>query len=179
MLTPGSDSGSNHLTNDQFTGMLMTGVTDEACEKHLATCELCREELTAFSDSVGLFGATSLAWSKSKPAESLRVTARRQVRRAAYAPLGWALATAVAIGVAVPVWNYDHRPDHSSPTGQVAAANSQAGDSPAEIAEDNQLLQSVNVALNTNEASPLPEYRLLNTMHASGRPARRQDLRTQ
>jgi hypothetical protein len=46
-------------------------------------------------------------------------------------------------------------------------------DSSAQIAQDNQLLESVNVALNTNDASPLPEYRLSD----SPRLAERTDSR--
>jgi len=171
MMTP----GSHHLTNDQFTEMIVTGVIDEACEKHLAGCELCREELTAFSDSVGLFSTTSLAWSESKPAESLRVAAHKQVRRAVYVPLRWAVAAAVVIGVAIPVWNYDHRATITA----VADAAAATGDSPAEIAQDNQLLQSVNVALSTEESSPLPEYRLLDDSDVSGRSSPRPDSRRQ
>ena len=166
--------GSNHLTNDQFTEMLMTGITDAACENHLAGCELCREELAVFSDSIGLFTTTSLAWSESKPAQSLRMTASRQVRRAAYAPLRWALAAAVIVGVGVPVWNYEQRPIAN----QVTTPNLASDDSPADIAQDNALMQSVNIALNSDEGSPLPEYHLLNNAHASGRPHVRQDLRT-
>ena len=166
---------SNHLTNDQFAEMLMTGITDDASEKHLAGCEICREELAAFSDSVGLFSMTSLAWSETKPGESLRATSRKQAKSAAYAPLRWALAAAVLAGIAVPVWNYDHR----LPAMQVADSGSTPDDSPAEIAQDNQLLQSVNVALNTDEGSPLPEYRLMNELHASGRSSVRPDVRKQ
>ena len=166
--------GSNHLTNDQFTEMLMTGITAPVCENHLAGCALCREELAVFSDSVGLFTTTSLAWSESKPAQSLRMTASRQVRKAAYAPLRWALAAAVVVGVAVPVWNYEQRPAANPVTTAALASD----DSPAEIAQDNALLQSVNVALNSDEGSPLPEYHLLNNAHPSGRSRVRQDVRT-
>jgi hypothetical protein len=38
-------------------------------------------------------------------------------------------------------------------------------DSQAQIVEDNQLLQAVNAAINQDEASPLDEYKILESPH--------------
>jgi hypothetical protein len=142
----------NHLSNDQFSELIL-GAPSPASELHLAECAHCRAELEKFSSSVDLFSTTSLKWSEIQPAQTPRISPRWQSARWAYAPVGWALAVAVLIAVGVPAWKYDRHP--APPTSQSATE-----DTPAEIAQDNALLQSVNVALNTNEDSPLPEYRL-------------------
>ena len=49
-----------------------------------------------------------------------------------------------------------------------ATAVASASDSPAEIAQDNALMQSVNLALGANEPSPLDEF---NLSAGAGSPA--------
>jgi len=166
----------NHLTNEQFTELLIGGAPGPECgpecELHLAQCELCRNELTKFSESVALFTHTSLAWSDAQPGRSLRTRAARRTSRLLYAPMGWALAAALLVLIAVPpAWKYEHRSvgDHASAAGRVPALESAQQDSAAQIAQDNQLLESVNVALNTNDASPLPEYRLSDSPRLGAR----------
>jgi hypothetical protein len=155
----------DHLTNDQFSDLLI-GAPGRDCELHLAECAYCRAELEKFSASVGLFSSTSLAWSETRPAAAAQAASRWQNMRWAYAPVGWALAVSVAIMVGVPAW----RADHPAPA-PYSAVNSPASieDSPADIARDNALLESVNVALNTNEDSPLPEYRLAGGSRSDAR----------
>jgi hypothetical protein len=119
--------------------------------------------LEKFSASVGLFSTIALAWSETRPAASPQAASRWQNMRWAYAPVGWALAVAVVMMIGVPAWR-----DHTM-TVQKPAVNSPVEDSPADIAEDNALMQSVNVALNSNEDSPLPEYRLAGSARLDSR----------
>ena len=147
----------DHLTDDQFTDLLIGGALTQSCRRHLAECVVCRREAEEFTRSVGIFSTTSLAWSRTKPQKSLRTIARWKPARAQIAPIGWALTAALLIAVGVPAWNKSHPGQHA----QALAAPSAPADSPAEIAQDNQLMQSVNVALNTSDDSPLPDYRFL------------------
>ncbi len=157
---------SAHLTEDQFTGCIIEDEPDDASQAHLAQCADCRQKLStereAFHTSVAHFNAAGLAWSESHPYPSLRGKASAQAGKGSYAPMRWALATLALALVALPVWNYDHP---GVPVRSQSVASS-ADDSALQIAQDNQLMQSVNVALAENEPSPLHEYRL-----APGRPA--------
>jgi len=142
---------SKHLTDAQFTDLLIGGDPTPESAQHLAQCDLCRSELSKFSGSVSLFNVTSLEQSAAQPSLSLRTQAARPSSHSTYVPLRWALAAALLVTIAIPTWKYDHR----SP-----AEITPPDDSAAQIAQDDQLLQSVNVALNSDEASPLPEYHL-------------------
>ena len=148
-------STNGHFTNDEFTELLISGALSEERRSHLSQCDRCRQDAEDFTLSVGIFNTTSLAWSETRPKKSLRATARSQVRRALYFPVAWALAAALFILVGIPVWNHSHQLAFSH-----QARTTSAPDDSADIAQDNELLQSVNVALNTEDASPLPEYRL-------------------
>ena len=147
----------DHLNDDQFTDLLIGGALTEDCQRHLSKCAVCRSEAEKFTNSVGMFSTTSLAWSRTKPQQkSLRTIARWTSARAGFAPIGWALTAALLIAVGVPAWNDSHPNLHLH-----APATQAPADSLAETAQDNQLMQSVNLALNTSDASPLPEYRLV------------------
>jgi len=148
---------NTHLSNEQFTEIFVAGAPDAACEGHLAGCAQCRAELEKFAASVGLFSTVALQWSETRPQAATRPAPRWTAARWAFAPVGWALAAAVVISVGVPAWRYDHR---APVAGALAGAADATVDSPADIAQDNALLEQVNVALTTNEDSPLPEYRL-------------------
>ena len=100
--------------------------------------------------------------------KSLRPSARPMAHRAVFAPVGWALATAVLLmTIGVPVWRHDHRSTLSNGTAPAAVE-----DSPAQIAQGNDLLRSVDEALNTSEASPISEYHLSDgpQPHRKARP---------
>ncbi len=144
-----------HLTNEQFSEIVLAGAPDAASQLHLAECALCSAEMEKFAASVDLFSTVALEWSETRPQPAARPARRAMPARWAVAPLGWALAAAVVISVGVPAWRAEHR----APVAGAVAADA-AVDSPADIAQDNALLEQVNVALNTNEDSPLPEYRL-------------------
>jgi hypothetical protein len=149
-------SATAHLTGDQLSDMLIDSASSPECQAHLAHCEQCRRELGIFSASVGDFSSVALGWSEARPAISLRAQAASDRRRAELPPLAWALAAVALLVAGVPIWNHGH--DVSPKAGQSAA--SAAADSPAEIAQDNDLMKSVNLELADNDLSPLSEYRL-------------------
>ncbi len=148
----------DHLNDDQFTELLIGGALTEDCRRHLSACDVCRREAEKFSNSVEMFSTTSLAWSRTKPQQkSLRTIVQWKAARTGLAPIGWALTAALLIAVGVPAWN----DSHPKLLLHVPAAASAPADSLAEIAQDNELMQSVNVALNASDGSPLPEDHLV------------------
>ena len=71
-----------HLNDDQFTGCAIGLEPDAIVSRHLAQCELCRNELAAFGSSVESFNRATQSWSESQPVPSL------QAARATTCPLG-------------------------------------------------------------------------------------------
>jgi predicted anti-sigma-YlaC factor YlaD len=149
-MTP---STSVHLTDEQFAECAMSAPS-AASRAHLADCSHCRQQLSNFQSSITDFSAATLGWSESLPAASLRPMLHAQRRKPMFAAAGWAVATALILSVAVPaIWHHDHPQSAPSETAQQE-------DSDAQIAQDNQLLQSVNVAIGVDDSSPIKEYGL-------------------
>jgi hypothetical protein len=156
---------SAHLSEEALDDALI-GLSSPETEAHLAMCEFCHSQMEEFRSELRLFNQTSLAWSEARPAKSVPVNGKSKFRHAMQAPLGWALAAAVFLAIGVPVWNYDHRlsPHLSSSTAKTPE------DTEAQIAQDNDLLRSVDAALSAPEASPLNEYNLSNGPHTRLKP---------
>ncbi len=173
MTFPASSHLSPHLDQDQLTDCIVEDHLDAGCQAHLAHCQNCRLKLSlereAFQTSIAGFNTASLVWSESRPSVSLRAKAAAQAGSSFYTPMRWALATVALALAALPVWNHDHR---ATPTGPQPTISS-PDDSASQIAQDNQLMQSVNVALARNEPSPFNEYRL-----TADQPARTAEART-
>ena len=155
-----------HLTDDQFTDCVLMESSPEA-QAHLSTCERCRQELVRFTQSMEDFSAATLSWSESQPTVSLRSAARSTARRPVYAAAGWALATGLVLAAAVPpIW---HR-THVGSANQEPVIEASAEDSEAQIAEDNRMMQSVNLAIRVHEPSPFTEFRLRDVRHTVTSP---------
>jgi uncharacterized protein HemX len=169
MKNSGTANPMTHLTDDQFTECLINGAPAPEAREHLTHCDRCQQQVSHFLNSVGDFNAASLAWSESRPSTSLRAASTPPTRNQALAPLGWALAAAALLAVGVPAFQHD-RPltlTHN------LAASVAPEDSEAQIAQDNDLLLSVNMALTQNAPSPIREYEL--TDEASQAPDARQE----
>ena len=151
---------SEHITEDQLTEMVIEGQMPAPCRAHLQECVACSErlsrELELFGSSVDAFNASTIAWSRSRPVPVQRPRKASAPAQRWFAPAALAFAAAAVAMIAVPVWH-----PHPRDVAPVAAVAS--GDSATEIAQDNALMQSVNVALNASEPSPLDEYNLAVT----------------
>ncbi len=149
-----------HLNDEQFAACLDAEPTTDLAA-HLDGCEACREELRQFQMAMDDFGTAAMAWSEAQPRVSLRAQAEVGWRPSWVMGAGWAVATALVLAVAGPaIWR--HESGQAAPLEQVepAVVAVQQADSEAEIAQDNRLLQSVNLAINDADPSPLQEYRL-------------------
>jgi hypothetical protein len=184
-----NDPNSRHLTHLSEAAMnnLLIGLGTEESEAHVAVCPECRNRVEEFQSTVQAFHRASMAWtefqSEARPESrpeflkgaQLSPPARPKVRHAYAAPLGWALAAAMLLAIGIPTWNASlRRVERVATTPAIAPVAAPSDptttDSEAQIAQDNELLRSVNLALNSEEESPVSEYHLLEKPHAHGRP---------
>jgi hypothetical protein len=150
---------STHLSEEAFNDVLIGLGTPES-DAHLAVCSTCSNHLRQFRIDIESFNETTLAWSEARPTASLRATRRSKVRPVMYSPLGWALAAVLLIAIGIPV-----RSHYLSSLGRASVQAPAPEDTQAQIAQDNDLLRSVDVALNENEESPISAYHLSETPH--------------
>jgi hypothetical protein len=151
---------SNHLTEEALDDALI-GLGSAESEAHLAVCPACRARVEEFRSDMKVFNDTTLAWSEARPVPSLQGAARPKAHLPVFAPVGWALAAVVLLLLCVSVWNHDQR--SASHEGFASVATPE--DSETQIAQDNEMLRQVDVALNTGEASPISEYHLADGQH--------------
>ena len=176
-----SDFNTAHLSEAALNDLLI-GLGSEESEAHVAACPECRSRVEEFQSTVQAFHTTSMAWTqyRSEFRATARITppARVKVR---YAQLGWALAVASLLAIGIPTWNANHRRMENVATTSLSAKVAASADSEAQIAQDNELLRSVNLALNSEEESPVSEYHLLEKPHMRGRARAesRSNLRSQ
>lgn len=155
-MTPAS---TTHLSEEALDDVLI-GLGSAASHAHLEACAECRSRTTTVRGDIALFNAASMAWSESR-----RPLARVSVpnaRRVPAALLGWVTAAAAMVAMAFGIWHYRaENPASQANTHTVQPA--QPADTEAQIAQDNQLLKDVNAAISTDEASPIDEYKILES----------------
>jgi hypothetical protein len=167
-----SENPLTHLSDEQFSeyALGMEPVGDAA--DHLSQCDKCREELARFGASMTAFSSAALSWSESRSPMSLRQLGLKASPRPRYAVASWALAAGLLFSVGVSMVTHRQHPaavDVGSTTVASSAGNA-ADCSDAEIAQDNKLLQDVNMAIDNGEPSPLSQYRLGQTDMTHSRP---------
>jgi len=160
---------SEHLS--EALDDVLIGLGSAEAEAHLAACSRCSDTLRQFQAKMGSFNQASLAWSEARPvpeAMSKAVARLNGKPRGVIAPLSWAMAVAVVAVLGFQIWTYEMRQPSTTPVASV----SQPGDSEmqsemqsevqseVQIAQDNQLLQSVNAALSASDVLPASEYGL-------------------
>ena len=159
-----------HLTEEALNDVLIGMETPER-QTHLAGCAECRGRLAEFRVGMKAFNASSLAWSEARVgARPARIASARPAM--AFAWVGMALAAVILLVIGVPEWRHSQ----AVVVGSTPVAAQAQGDSSAQIAQDNELMRSVDMALSDNEESAMSEYHLQDGPHAHSRT--RQELRT-
>ena len=161
-----SGTVSSHLTDEQINEYLLFGTAPGECENHLETCALCQDQVSLFRDSVHAFNRATLGWSEAQPEISLRGRVREQQIRSFTYPLRWAIAAAAVLSIGLPL---AQREAHQASARGQAASPLAMQDSVAQIQSDNQLMQSVDVALADSDPSPMAEYGLASPGEGDGR----------
>ena len=146
---------TNHLAQEALDDVLI-GLGSAEAHAHLALCSECRAEVETFRGDISLLNAASMAWSRSRPQLPVR---ERPAAPVPAAVAGWAISAAAMAAMIFGVWHH-RSPAHPS---QANAGQPQPLDSEAQIVQDNQLLQAVNAAISSDEASPIEEYKIVES----------------
>ena len=167
---------SEHLSEEALDDVLI-GLGSAEAEAHLAACSRCSDTLRQFQAKMGSFNQASLAWSEARPvpeAMSKAVARLNAKPRGVIAPLSWAMAVVVVAALGFQIWTYElHRPS-TAPVASVSQPNDLEVQSEVQIAQDNQLLQSVNAALSASDVLPASEYGLQAELSSELKPHGRQ-----
>jgi predicted anti-sigma-YlaC factor YlaD len=150
---------SNHLNDDQFMECAIGVEPGVEAAAHLRECEACREELARFGMSVSSFNSAARAWSESLPAMSVELQGYR-ASRPFFAVASYALAACLMLGLGFEVVHHEQA-TRSATVGSVSVSSVSQEDSAAQIAQDNQLLMAVDVAIRSDDRSPVQEYGLV------------------
>jgi hypothetical protein len=153
---------SKHLSEEQFSDFAFGAEPFGDAAAHLAECPQCSEELAKFVAAMTEFGVAALGWSESRSPLSMRQLALKATPRPRFVVATWALAAGFLLAAGTSIMT--HRENSSVPevsSTAVAAPAVQAADcSETEIAQDNKLMQDVNMAIGTGEPSPFRQYGL-------------------
>ena len=171
-----------HLTQDEFADCLL-GTADPAVQAHAAACDTCRQEMESFGASMLAFNQASLAWGREHAAATDLAPGRRRVSasRAVFWPMGLAAAAALFFAVALPIAMTHARHDAAQIAASTAPAPA-ATDNAVGIADDNQMLASINAEISQPESSPLESFssfrphtaeRVKSSAHENGRAGKR------
>lgn len=136
-----------HLSEDQLSDAALGEPMSPEARTHLASCTVCRAEVDEFTSAVSEFQSATRAWSESRSAAMTPLRPASISARASgvgvFAPFAWATAGVLAVGVTVPIVQHlSHEQPVRSQTAQV-----EEGDSPEQIARDNQLMAEVDFEL--------------------------------
>jgi len=150
---------NSHLSESALNELLI-GSGSPSEMKHLATCSLCAQNVADFRASVDLFNQASQAWSEER-SRRIAPPALKTDKKSYSTALPWALATAVLlVALGIPVWQHQHKSSMVTNTPVSLIASASAENSSEQIAQDNELLRSVNAALESSEEPSLAPYLL-------------------
>jgi cytoskeletal protein RodZ len=150
---------STHLSEEAMDDVLI-GLASPESDAHLAACSLCRSQLQEFRSAMQVFNQTSLAWSEDRSKAFHHSSAKPKIRPAIFVPLSWAMVAAVLLAIGFPMWNHHYLSRNYAPGPASTPENSEA-----QIAQDNELLQSVNLALNESDVPQINMYDLSDGPH--------------
>ncbi len=144
---------TGHLTDEQFAVVLAGEPDDAATAHHLVNCSVCRRELETAEAAMLSFKDLGTAWSEIAAPRLVRSPSRLALHlggRPAWGPAVVATVTACVMAVGLNVHN-----NHLQGAG-AAQVSASASPSNAELAEDNELMQSIDEALQYRAAPAVP-----------------------
>lgn len=132
----------NHLTDEQFADLLAGNNTDVSARLHLESCAACRQELTSMSTAVGDLNFASLRWAERR---ATRIQVPSHWRLNWNALPGWGATMAAVLMLGVALGAHMQTSNHVEPALQ--PAHTVAAPSEDELAQDNQLMRSIDSEL--------------------------------
>lgn len=157
----------NHLTDEQFADLLAGHKSDEDALLHLESCAACSQELAGMTAAVGDLSVASLRWAEQR---ALDIKAPSRWTLNWYALPGWGatLAAVLILGVALGA----HMQVRNSVEPALQPAHLVSAPSADELAEDNQLMRSID-----NELSQQGPQVLVANADASSHPMHHRSVR--
>lgn len=149
--------GPRHLTDEQFSDLLAGQSPSAAVEGHLSTCEYCRGELEAVEGTLSNFNRFSLTWAQREAARRVQRPSQWALQLGsmptwAVGLAGTAVAVLIALGTGLP---FGHEAE------QTTAEIVLPGPTNAQIAQDNELLASIDRQLQYSAESAIPANELM------------------
>ena len=140
-----------HLGDEQFAELLTGDTADAAAQLHLAACAPCRQELAAVRFATGSFNELSMAWAQAEAPKRIHTPSRVSLFLGGRPMWGLGFATAVvaaavSFGGSSPLLHGRWLQAH------VAVANT----ANAELAQDNQLMESIDQELRYTARPVIP-----------------------
>lgn len=157
----------NHLTDEQFAELLAGDKNDEHARLHVECCAACRQELAAMTAAVGDLNFASLRWAERR-ALDIKVPSQWTLKWHALPGWGATMAAVLIFGVALGA----HMQGRNSVEPALQPAHAASAPSADELAEDNQLMRSIN-----NELSEQGPQVVASDVDASSHEARHRSIR--
>jgi hypothetical protein len=129
----------DHLTDEQFAELLAGHKTDEHARVHLESCGACRQELAGMTAAVGDLNFASLRWAEQRAAR-IGIPSNWTLNWHALPGWGATVAAVLIFGVAFGA----HMQVRNSVEPALQSAHAVSAPSADELAEDNQLMRSIN-----------------------------------
>lgn len=157
----------NHLSDEQFANFLAGQKNDEQARQHLESCGACSQELSAMTAAVGDLNFASLRWAE-KRASRIETPSVWTLNWHALPGWGATLAAVLIFGVALGA----HMQVRSSVEPALQPAHTVSAPSADELAEDNQLMRSID-----NELSEQGPQVLASGVDASSHATHHRSIR--
>jgi hypothetical protein len=132
----------NHLTDEQFADLLAGHKNDEGARVHVESCAACSQELAGMTAAVGDLNFASLRWAEQR---ALDIKAPSLWTLNWHALPGWGatMAAVLIFGVALGA----HMQVRNSVEPALQPTHAVSAPSADELAEDNQLMRSIDTEL--------------------------------
>ena len=156
-----------HLSDEQMSDLLASQTPDAATQAHLNTCERCRSEVAAMETSLAGFNDRSLAWAMAEAPRRVPVPSRLALGLGGRPAWGLGLAATAAVCLVA----FSTGPPFRRAAAPVASLSATAIPSATELAQDNQLMASINQELHytVQPAVPAAELRSSGRREATHR----------
>lgn len=157
---------TQHLNEEQFEELLAGNAADAAAEAHLQECADCRNELASIGFAVGELRDLSMIWAEQRGAR-IRVPSPWLIGW--HAIPRWSVAVAAVLLIGIGIGMHGHSLDESSTTAHVSRYQPAPPPSEDELAQDNQLLQSIDDELHPQIRPQVPVSELAGPARAARR----------
>ena len=152
-----------HLTNQQFTGLLIGDCSLEV-RRHVDACPRCQEEFKQVQSAIDCFGAAGLEWAEQRA--PLAISASSQLFSQCRSLGTWAAAALLAAAVL-----FEVHQGWIVPTPAADNVATEVVESTSDVADDNRLMMAIDQEIRWQAESPLSMAAPAKLSH-SGPPRR-------